>query len=115
MLFYLIKLGLFTYYLLSNLYFSNLTTYSPIYSFNSCTARAYRSGTKYTVRNNLIALLRTAILTSPLVELHIARHTDQVAFTVFGHRIVWWSIAMQVPLVRGSDLRSGHQPAYAEI
>ncbi|SAV20511.1 Uncharacterised protein [Klebsiella quasipneumoniae] len=52
------------------------------------TSWAYRSGTEYTVRNNLIALLRTAILTSPLVELHIARHTDQVAFTVFGHRIV---------------------------
>lgn len=49
------------------------------------TSWAYRSGTEYTVRNNLIALLRTAILTSPLVELHIARHTDQVAFTVFSH------------------------------
>jgi hypothetical protein len=40
-----------------------------------------------TVRNDLIALLCTAILTSPLIELHIARHADKVAFTVFGQRI----------------------------
>lgn len=56
--------------------------------FPRFTSRSHRSGAEYTVRNDLITLLCTAILTSPLVELHITRHTDQVAFTVFDHRIV---------------------------
>ncbi|SBH24490.1 Uncharacterised protein [Klebsiella pneumoniae] len=66
---------------------------SPSYGISSLslltcyTAWACRSGTEYTVRNNLIALLCISILTSPLIELHIARHTDKVAFTVFGQRI----------------------------
>ncbi|KDH48145.1 Uncharacterised protein [Klebsiella pneumoniae] len=51
------------------------------------TSWSYRSGAEYTVRNDLIALLYTAILTRPLIELHIARHTDKVAFTMFGQRI----------------------------
>ncbi|SLW33801.1 Uncharacterised protein [Klebsiella pneumoniae] len=51
------------------------------------TAWADRSGAEYTVRNNLITLLHTTILTSPLIELHIARHADKVAFMVFGQRV----------------------------
>ncbi|CEL87246.1 exported hypothetical protein [Klebsiella variicola] len=51
------------------------------------TAWAYRSGTEHTVRNYLIALLSSTILPRPLIELHIARHADKVAFPVVGQRV----------------------------
>ena len=51
------------------------------------TAGAYRSGADHTVCQYLIALLGTAILPRPLVKLHIARHTHEIAFLVFGQRI----------------------------
>ncbi|SLY62821.1 Uncharacterised protein [Klebsiella variicola] len=51
------------------------------------TSWSYRPGAEYTVRNDLIALLCTAILTSLLIDLHITRHADKVSFMVFGQRI----------------------------
>ncbi|SWF46699.1 Uncharacterised protein [Klebsiella pneumoniae] len=66
---------------------------SPSYGISSLslltcyTAWACRSGTEYTVRNDLIALLCTAILTSPLIDLHITRHADKVSFMVFSQRV----------------------------
>ncbi|VGI01041.1 Uncharacterised protein [Klebsiella pneumoniae] len=59
------------------------------------TSWSYRSGAEYTVRNDLIALLCTAILTSPLIDLHITRHADKVSFMVFSQRVSLLTVSVQ--------------------
>jgi hypothetical protein len=46
-------------------------------------ARSRRSGTDYTVCDNLPALPRFAVLACPLAYLHVTRHAHQFAFVVF--------------------------------
>lgn len=108
----------------------------------SCLAAgSYRSGADHAVGQYLIPLLGAAILPRPLIDLHIGRHTDKAAFTVFGQSIslltkgndaqpegslsVICRITGQHYRQAGhshvrtfsgcSGLRVGHQPAYAEI
>ena len=50
-------------------------------------ARSHRSRTDYAVCDNLSALPRFAVLSSPLAHLHVTRHAQEFAFVMLCQRV----------------------------
>lgn len=50
-------------------------------------ARSHRSRTDYAVCDNLPALPRFAVLSSPLAHLHVTRHAQEFAFVMLCQRV----------------------------